>query len=162
MAFTQANVERELYLELPKDFSMPGSKVTYKDKDKYALKLIKKLYCQKQAGKVWYEHLKEKLVTLRFTQSRHDECVFYYGSTIFLVYTDDTILLGPNSQEIKEIVKLLHNNFKVEDQGTLNDYLGVNVEKREDGKLKLAQPALISSILKDGGLDDQEKGNPAT
>ena len=162
MAFTQADVERELYMELPKEFFMPGSDITHKDRNKYALKLVKNLYGQKQAGKVWYEHLKERLVTLGFTRSRHDECVFYYGSTIFLVYTDDTILLGPNPDEIEEIVKLLNKNFRIEDQGTLNDYLGVNIEKREDGKLEMTQPTLISSILKDVGLDDPTKGNPAT
>jgi hypothetical protein len=29
-------------------------------------------------------------------RSEHDECVFYHGTTIFTVYIDDTILLGPN------------------------------------------------------------------
>jgi hypothetical protein len=162
MAFTQANVERDLYMELPKDFSMPGSGVTYKDKDKYVLKLVKNLYGQKQAGKVWYEHLREKLMTLGFTQSKHDECVFYYGSTIFLVYTDDTILLGPNQEEIERIVKLLGKNFKVDDQGTLNDYLGVNIEERPDGKLELTQPTLLLSILKDVGLWDSGRKHMAT
>jgi len=61
MAFTQADVERDLYMELPKNFSVPGTKITYADKDKYVLKLVKNLYGQKQAGKVWYDHLKDKL-----------------------------------------------------------------------------------------------------
>ncbi len=46
MAFTQADVERDLYTELPKNFSVPGTKVTYEDKDKYVLKLVKNLYSQ--------------------------------------------------------------------------------------------------------------------
>ncbi len=33
---------------------------------------------------------------LGFQPSQHDECVFYYGKTVFIVYTDDTILLGPD------------------------------------------------------------------
>ena len=61
MAFTQADVERDLYMELPKNFSVPGTKITHADKDKYVLKLVKNLYGQKQAGKVWYDHLKKKL-----------------------------------------------------------------------------------------------------
>jgi hypothetical protein len=96
MAFTQADVERDLYMELPKNFSMLGTKITYADKDKYVLKLVKNLYGQKQAGKVWYNHLKKKLIKLNFIQSKLDECVFYYRTTIFLIYTDDTILIGPN------------------------------------------------------------------
>jgi hypothetical protein len=37
---------------------------------------------------------KEEPDKLGFKPSNHDECVFYYGKTIFIVYTDDTILLG--------------------------------------------------------------------
>jgi hypothetical protein len=162
MAFTQADVERDLYMELPKNFTMPGTKITYADKDKYVLKLRKNLYGQKQAGKVWYDHLKERLTKLGFTQSKFDECVFYYGKTIFLVYTDDTILLGPDKEEIEKIVKILSKNFKVEDQGTLSDYLGVNIERRKDGKLEMTQPTLTLSILKDVGLWENGKKNQAT
>jgi hypothetical protein len=43
MAFTQADVERDLYMELPKNFSVPGTKITHADKDKYVLKLVKNL-----------------------------------------------------------------------------------------------------------------------
>jgi hypothetical protein len=132
-------------MELPKNFTMPGTKITHADKDKYVLKLIKNLYGQKQAGKVWYDRLKERLTKLGFTQSKLDECVFYYRKTIFLVYTDDTILLGPDKEEIEKILKILSKNFKVEDQGTLNDYLGVNIERRKDGKLEMMQPTLTLS-----------------
>jgi hypothetical protein len=59
--------------------------------------------------------LKNKLIKLGFIQSRFDECVFYYGKSIFLVYTDDTILVGPDEKEIEKIVKTLSKNFKVED-----------------------------------------------
>jgi hypothetical protein len=80
---------------------------------------IKDCHSQKQAGKVWYDHLKDKLTKLGFIQSRFDECVFYYGKTIFLVYTDDTILVGPDEGEIENIVRTLSKDFKVEDQGDL-------------------------------------------
>jgi len=63
--------------------------------------------------------LKDKLTKLGFIQSRFDKCVFYYGKTIFLVYTDDTILVGTDEKEIEKIVKTLSKNIKVEDQGDL-------------------------------------------
>ncbi|MFN9980617.1 MAG: reverse transcriptase domain-containing protein, partial [bacterium] len=100
---------------------------------------VKNLYGQKQAGKVWYDHLRDKLTKLGFTQSRFDECVFYYGKTVFLVYTDYTILVGPDEGEIEKIVRTLSKNFKVEDQGDLSDYLGVNIERRKDGKIEMTQ-----------------------
>jgi hypothetical protein len=162
MAFTQADVERDLYMELPKNFSVPGTKITYVDKGKHVLKLVKNLYGQKQAGKVWYDHLKDKLTKLGFIQSKFDECVFYHGKTIFLVYTYDTILVGPDEKEIEKIVKTLSKNFKVEDQGDLSDCLGVNIERRKDGKIEMTQPTLTFSILKDVGQWENGKKNQAT
>jgi hypothetical protein len=106
--------------------------------------------------------LKDKLTELGFIQSRFDECVFYYGKTIFLVYTDDTILVGPDEGEIEKIVRTLSKNFKVEDQGDLSDYLGVHIERRKDGKIEMTQPTLTLSILKDVGLWENGKKNQAT
>jgi hypothetical protein len=111
------------------------------------------LYRQKQAGRVWYLHLRKNLLKLGFNQSEHDECVFYYGKTIFIVCTDDTILLGPDQQEIDTLVKRLGKTFKIEDQGELSDYLGIKIERKSDGTLEWTQPTLTQSILKDLKLD---------
>jgi len=46
----------------------------------------------------------KNLMKLGFQPSQHDECVFYYGKTVFIVYTDDTILLGPDKDEIDLLV----------------------------------------------------------
>jgi hypothetical protein len=119
------------------------------------LKLEKNLYGQKQAGRVWYLHLKDNLLKLGLKPSEHDECVFFHGSTIFIVYTDDTILLGPNKEEIDNLVKLLAQTFKIEDQGELSDYLGIKIERKQDGTLEWTQPTHIHSILKDLRLEGE-------
>jgi hypothetical protein len=120
------------------------------------LKLEKNLYGQKQAGRVWYLHLKKNLLKLGFKPSQHDECIFYYGKTIFIVYTDDTILLGPDKNEIDQLVEKLEKTFKIEDQGNLSDYLGIKIERKPDGTLEWTQPTLTQSILKDLKLDREE------
>jgi len=114
------------------------------------------LYGQKQAGRVWYLHLKKNLLKLGFWPSQHDECIFYYGKTIFIVYTDDTILLGPDKDEIDQLVEKLGKTFKIEDQGNLSDYLGLKIERKPDGTLEWTQPTLTQSILKDLKLDGEE------
>ncbi len=106
--------------------------------------------------------MKKNLIKLGFTPSEYDECVFYHGSTIFIVYTDDTILLGPNKKEIEDLVEKLAEAFKIEDQGDLSDYLGIKIERKVDGTLEWTQPTLIHSILKDlrleaEGLKNQPK-----
>ncbi len=93
---------------------------------------------------------------LGFKPSQHDECVFYYGKTVFIVYTDDTILLGPDKDEIDLLVRRLSRSFKIEDQGDLSDYLGIKIERKPDGTLEWTQPTLIQSILKDLKLDGED------
>jgi hypothetical protein len=92
-------------MKLPPGFTVPGKTITEQDRKDYVLKLEKNLYGQKQAGRVWYLHLRKNLLELGFKPSQHDECIFYYGRTTFIVYTDDTILMGPNKEEIDTLVK---------------------------------------------------------
>jgi hypothetical protein len=155
LAYTQADIERDLYMKLPPGFTIPGKVLTEQERKEYVLKLEKNLYGQKQAGRVWYLHLKDNLLKLGFKPSEHDEWVFNHGSTIFIVYTDDTILLGPSKEEIDNLVKLLEQTFKIEDQGELSDYLGIKIERKTDGTLKWTQPTLIHSILKDLRLEGE-------
>jgi hypothetical protein len=117
------------------------------------LKLKKNLYGQKQAGRVWYLHLKNNLLKLGFIPSKHDECVFYQGTTTFIVYTDDTILLGPNKEEIDNQVKQLADKFNIEDQRELSDYLGIKIERKEVETMIWTQPNLIHSILRELKLE---------
>jgi hypothetical protein len=81
LAYTQADIERDLYMKLPPGFTVPGKTITEQDRKDYVLKLEKNLYGQKQAGRVWYLHRKKNLLELGFQPSQHDECVFYYGKT---------------------------------------------------------------------------------
>jgi hypothetical protein len=71
---------------------------------------------------------------------------------IFLVYTDDAIILAPDDSTIDQCISDLSTSFSVEDQGTIEDYLGVQVTRLSDGSFKLLQPHLIDSILHDLGL----------
>ena len=71
-------------MKLPAGFTVPGRAITKQDRRDYVLKLEKNLYGQKQAGRVWYLHLRKNLLELGFKPSQHDECVFYYGKTVFM------------------------------------------------------------------------------
>jgi hypothetical protein len=135
-------------MELPKGVELKdGNRRTH------VLKLLKNLYGQKQAGRVWNQHLVKGLHKIGFLQSEIDECVFYRSQTIFVVYVDDGIFASPDSKEIdKAIDDLRKAGFDVEDKGDIKDYLGVHVTKVTDGKLKLWQPHLIQQILNDVNL----------
>jgi hypothetical protein len=159
LAYTQADIERDLYMKLPPGFTIPGKPLSEQDRKDYVLKLEKNLYGQKQAGRVWYLHLRNNLIKLGFEPSQHDECVFFNGTTTFIVYTDNTILLGPNKEEIDNLVKKLSMTFNIEDQGELSDYLGIKIERKEDGTLVWTQPTLIQSIPRDLKLEGNNLKN---
>ena len=64
------------------------------------------VYGQKQAGRVWNRYLVKKLTEdVSFVQSKVDECILYKGNVIYLLYTNDTILAGPNKSEIDEVIE---------------------------------------------------------
>ena len=151
LAFPQAPVEKDLYMDIPKGFDM--SEGNRKD---YALKIHRNIYGQKQAGRVWNQYLVDKLVgELKFVQSKHDECVFYRGTTMYALYTDDSILAGPDKAEIDQIIKEMQKaNLDITIEGDLQDFLGVNIERKPDGTIHLTQPHLIDQILKDLRLED--------
>jgi hypothetical protein len=85
----------------------------------HCVKLIKNLYGQKQVGSVWNDYLVKGLQDRDFIQSKVDECVFYKGKTILLVYVDDAIFCGPSSKDIDDIITSLKKDFNVTDEGRL-------------------------------------------
>jgi hypothetical protein len=119
------------------------------------LKLEKNIYGQKQAGRVWNSFLVDKLTSIGFTMSQIDDCIFFRGDIIFMVYVDDGIFLGSNNSQLQEVIKEIQKlGLNNEDQGHPADYAGVNIKKLKDGSYEFTQRALIDSIINDVGLKD--------
>jgi hypothetical protein len=115
------------------------------------------MYGQKQAGREWNKYLVDKMNTIGFKQSLIDDCVFYCGDIIFMVYVDDGIFIGSNDTQLQDVIKELQDlNLKIEDQGHPADYVGVNISKIKDGSYEFMQRALIDSIIKDVNLTDSK------
>jgi hypothetical protein len=154
LAFPQADVECDIYMEVPPGFDLKGQK------KKYCLKLKKNIYGTKQAGRVWNKHLNKGLIKLGYKPSLIDPCVYYKGETVFMLYVDDGIFAGPNKDEIEGLIKGLKTEFNITDEGDLKEYLGVLVEKQADGRTKLSQPHLIKQILDDLWFNEKTKSKP--
>jgi hypothetical protein len=118
------------------------------------LKCKKDLFGQKQAGRVWNQHLVNKLKEIGFIPSEIDECLFYKGKLVFVLYTDDSIFAGPDLRELYDIVQEMEAvglNFTVE--GDISDFLGVQIDRINDNTFNLSQPHLINDVLKELRLD---------
>ena len=145
-AYTQADVPIDnLYVKVPKGVEVESGK-----REDYVMKVNKNVYGTHQAGRVWNQHLVKRLKAIGFTQSKIDECVFYHGSCIYVLYTDDSILVGPNDKELDDVVHDMQNaGLKLTVEGKMEDFLGVNIKKQPDGTFHLTQNRLIEQILKE-------------
>jgi Reverse transcriptase (RNA-dependent DNA polymerase)/GAG-pre-integrase domain len=152
LAFPQAPVETDLYMEIPKGFEVKGHK------QDVVLKLVNNLYGQKQAGRVWNTYLTEGLEQIGFKQCKSDPCIFWRNQTLIVLYTDDTIVTGPCTKEVDEAIKEISTVFEITHQPEVKDFLGVHIQRNTDGTIVLTQPQLIKSIITDLGL----KENPNT
>jgi len=158
MAYPQAPVERDVYMEIPKGYKVEGGNA-----GDHVLKVHKNIYGQKQAGKVWNDYLVKKLIAIGFVQSRIDPCLFFRGRTLYALYTDDSILASPCNKEIEQIMKDMKGiGLDITDEGDVSDFLGVKIDKQEDGSIHMSQPQLIDSILKDLQLDHETTATKRT
>jgi len=137
-------------MEVPKGHDYPGA-----DRTRDVLRLNRNVYGQKQAGRVWNKYLVDKRVNkVGFVQSKVDECVFYKGNVIYVLYTDDSILAGPDQHEIEEVIEAIRKaKLDITVEGDLQDFLGVNITRKDDGSIEFTQPQLIDKILSATGMN---------
>jgi hypothetical protein len=152
MAYPQAPIEEDIYMEIPQGIE------TAKGKSKdMVLKLLKNIYGQKQAGRVWNSYLVQKLESIGFCPSQIDDCVFFRDDVILLVYVDDGIFIGNDDAQLQAIIKEIQGlGLNIEDQGHPADYVGGSIKKLNAGSYEFTQRALIDSIIKDVGLMDSK------
>jgi hypothetical protein len=107
MAYTHADIATTTYMELPLGVSLPNL-----SKDTSCLRIIKNIYGGKDSGITWFQHLRKHLIhKLHYIHSQYDECVFYHKSTIFIMYTDDVILIEPSRDIIKDRINDFNSNI---------------------------------------------------
>jgi hypothetical protein len=155
LAFTQAPIDTETYIDLPIGFDVDGNK------DEYVLQLKKTLYGLKQAGLNWFETLRTHLISIGFCQSTTDPCCFFRGDLILICYVDDCLIFCHDETKIDNFVNELHSKFTLTDEGDVATYLGIDVKKRQrDGgsatemEYSLTQPHLTKRIIEFLALSD--------
>jgi hypothetical protein len=105
---------------------------------------LKNVYGSKNAGRTWYQYLINKLIKeVGFVQSKVDKCVFYKGKVMYILYTDDSVLAGPNWTEIEAVIEdIKQAKLDIKVEGDIQDFLGINIDWKEDGSIHLTQPHL--------------------
>jgi hypothetical protein len=153
---TMTEAEREksgVFMNMPKGFQRPGC----------VLKLKKSIYGLKQSPRNFYLHLKDKLESIGFESSESDQCLFISDKVICLVYVDDTLLYADDMQAIDDCISALRNagmGLEVEDD--VAGFLGVHIDRKDDGKILMTQMGLTDRIIKALNIGDKPcKKTPA-
>jgi len=67
---------------------------------------------------------------------------------MYVLYTDDSILAGPDLDEIEQaIADIKAAKLDITIEGDIQDFLGVNIDRKPDGSIHMTQPHLIDQIL---------------
>lgn len=146
-AFLHGDLDEEVYMKLPPGFTCSSpTKVC---------RLQKSLYGLRQAPRQWFAKLSCKLREYGFVHLYADYSLFTYRKwTIFLallVYVDDIILVGNDSQACATFKGYLNDCFSIKDLGPLKYFLGIEVARGPKG-LFLSQRKYALEIVDECGL----------
>ncbi len=99
MAYPQAPIAMDIYGAATRDSNQAWElqRTRFEAREEY--------YGQKQAGRVWNSFLVDKLMSIGFTTLLIDDCIFFHGDIIFMVYVDNGIFLDSNESQLKEVIK---------------------------------------------------------
>jgi hypothetical protein len=148
-------------MELPIGFDPPEGEYC----KSYVLRLNNSLYGLKQARYNWLAKLSNGLQDHGFMQSSIDPCVFFNHNCIDLTYVDNCIIIGDTDDQIKGLIQSLHEgdeNFVLQDEGSIEKYLGVDIRQQDASSFKLTQPFLINRIKKFLGIDNGKTNEKLT
>uniref|UniRef100_A0A151UDQ7 Retrovirus-related Pol polyprotein from transposon TNT 1-94 n=1 Tax=Cajanus cajan TaxID=3821 RepID=A0A151UDQ7_CAJCA len=147
-AFLNGDLDAEVYMQPPPGYSCPPHKVC---------RLRKALYGLKQAPRSWFAKFHDTIAQLGFTSSTYDNALFIrrndHGTVILLLYVDDMIITGDDSNGISELKQFLNLHFEMKDLGSLSYFLGIQILSCDDG-LFLSQAKYASDLISRAGLTD--------
>jgi transposase InsO family protein len=140
-AFLNGDLQEEIYMRPPPGVNENGK----------VYRLKKSLYGLKQAANVWNLKLKEIFEKCGSIQSKDDECLFLYASggekMFLLVHVDDILAATSSLKILKEFMNRVGQQVEVKDLGEVQNYLGINMQRNEEGFFEISQTDYIQKML---------------
>ncbi|KAI0516475.1 hypothetical protein KFK09_009150 [Dendrobium nobile] len=117
----------------------------------------KAIYGLKQAPRQWYNTFTSHLVSIGFSHSTSDPSLLVFRklqTKIFiLIYVDDILITGNNSDIINTILDQLIHKFAMKQLGEVHSFLGIQIDRTAHSYF-LSQKAYATSILQLAQLID--------
>ena len=132
-AFLNGDLEHEIYMTIPEGYAECVEQV----EEDQALKLEKPIYGLVQAARQFFKKIQDSLIQVGFKSSEADPCLVYKEDQkcvcIMLIYIADMLIVGKR-EAVNEAIQVLQQSFEVKPPTTLEDYLGVQVIKSNNGE----------------------------
>jgi hypothetical protein len=139
-AFIHAPIQEDVYVQMRRNYQQPGK----------VLKFKRCLYGLKQSPRNFFLHLKAQLEAVGLESNPDiDPCLFVSDKVICLVYVDDTLFFSPKQEYIDEVIQKLKmdRNMDLEIESDVSGFLGVHVDRKDDGTIHLTQKGLTDRIV---------------
>ncbi|CAL8156129.1 unnamed protein product [Prunus armeniaca] len=124
-AFLHGYLEEEVYMDFPIGYSNGGKMGV--------CRLRKSLYGLKQSPRAWFGRLTQAMRKNGYYQSHSDHTLFVKRRngkvTALIIYVDDVIITGDDSDEIVKLEKNLSIEFEMKSLGDFKYFLGVEVAR---------------------------------
>ena len=147
-AFLNGELLEEVYMRPPPGYSVPEGMVC---------RLRRSLYGLKQAPRAWFQRFSSVVTAAGFSASHHDPALFVHisarGRTLLLLYVDDMIITGDDSEYIAFVKARLGEQFLMSDLGPLRYFLGIEISSTPEG-FYLSQEKYIHDLLDRASLTD--------
>jgi len=141
-AFLHGELTETVYMDQPPGFST---------NPKLVCRLHKAIYGLKQAPRAWYHKLSTMLIKMGFRSTISDSSLFTKITAnsiiLILIYVDDILITGIDTNAITALVAALNMQFSLKDLGSLHYFLGIEAIWSSNGALHLTQTKYIKEIL---------------
>ena len=114
-------------------------------------RLRKAFYGLKQSPRAWFSKFTQTIRMLGYKQYSADQILFFQhfktgGVMILIVYVDDIIIIGNNTEEATKLEKHLTTYFEVRKLGSLKYFLGTEITQSSNGYLMTQHKYKLDSI----------------
>ena len=144
-AFLKADIDEEIYIEIPEEFQeFPGA----------VGRLNKAIHGLVQAERCWNNTFCNDMTAIGFEQAKADPCVFRKvvdseAEMVVVVHVDDILAHAKDQATMDRFAAELGQKFKLKDMGDTEYYMGCHITRnRKARELKLDQHLYVESMVK--------------
>lgn len=145
-AYLHSDIDSKVY------FSIPTGYMCEARKKNQILEALKALYGTKQGARCWWKHIDAILVGMGFKSSQYDQSLYVYrrgtDTCIIWLHSDDAGVTGSSETLLNEIHSKLKEKLLIKWEPNLDQIVGVNVKRHDDGSFSLSQPGLTKKVIK--------------